>query len=90
MRAAVVKAGIGYWSITTFEHRVLAAVAATWARTGAAVMVHLEHGSAAFEVLAELARDGRSTTPIEAFAIERFLTPSQAAVAEVASTTAAH
>ncbi len=42
------------------------------------------------EVLAELARDGRSTTPIEAFAIERFLTPSQAAVAEVASTTAAH
>lgn len=53
-RAGVVKAGIGYWNIGTFESRVLAAVAATWARTGAAVMVHLEHGSAAFEVLAAL------------------------------------
>lgn len=42
------------------------------------------------EVLAELARDGRSTTPIEAFAIERFLPDPQAAVAEVASTAAAH
>ncbi|MCZ8095098.1 MAG: FAD-dependent oxidoreductase [Acidovorax sp.] len=42
------------------------------------------------EVLAELARDGRSTTPIEAFAIERFLPDPQAAVVEVASTAAAH
>ncbi len=58
VRAAVVKAGIGYWSITDFEHRVLAAVAACWHTTGAAVMVHLEHGSAAFDVLAELARLG--------------------------------
>ena len=58
VRAAVVKAGIGYWSITSFEHRVLAAVAATWQRTRAAVMVHLEHGSAAFELLAELGRHG--------------------------------
>ena len=54
VRAGVVKAGIGYWSIGAFEQRVLAAVAATWARTGAAVMVHLEHGSAAFEVLRAL------------------------------------
>ena len=54
VRAGVVKAGIGYWSIGAFEQRVLAAAAATWARTGAAVMVHLEHGSAAFEVLAAL------------------------------------
>ena len=37
------------------------------------------------EVLAELARDGRSTTPIDAFAIERFVPK---AVAEVASTAA--
>ncbi|GAA1826745.1 phosphotriesterase [Microlunatus capsulatus] len=54
VRAGVVKAGIGYWSIGAFEQRVLAAVAATWTRTGAAVMVHLEHGSAAFEVLRAL------------------------------------
>ena len=38
------------------------------------------------EVLAELARDDRSTTPIDAFAIERFVTK---AVAEVASTATA-
>ncbi|QNK70661.1 NAD(P)/FAD-dependent oxidoreductase [Variovorax sp. PAMC26660] len=40
-------------------------------------------GPAAGEVLAELARDGRSSTPIEAFAIERF-----DPVSEPASTTA--
>lgn len=37
-------------------------------------------GPAVGEVLAELARDGRSSTPIEAFAIERFL-PARAATA---------
>jgi phosphotriesterase-related protein len=61
VRAAVVKAGIGYWSITLFEHRVLAAAARTWHRTGAALMVHLEDGSAGFEVLAEL--DGHGVPP---------------------------
>ena len=58
VRAAVVKAGVGYWSVTAFERRVLAAVAETWHRTGAPVMVHLEHGSTAFEVLSELAELG--------------------------------
>ena len=58
VRAGVVKAGIGYWSMSVFERRVLAAVAETHLRTGAAVMVHLEHGSAGFEVLAELGRLG--------------------------------
>ena len=58
VRAGVVKAGIDYWSISAFERRVLAAVAATWQQTGAAVLVHLEYGSAAFEVLAALGADG--------------------------------
>lgn len=58
IRAAVVKAGVGYWSVSPFERRVLAAVAACHQRTGAAVMVHLEHGSAAFEVLDVLGRHG--------------------------------
>ncbi|MBT2323801.1 FAD-binding oxidoreductase [Variovorax paradoxus] len=44
-------------------------------------------GPAAGEVLAELARDGRSSTPIEAFAIERF-EPAPAPVS--ASVPAAH
>lgn len=51
IRAAVVKAGVGYWSISRFERRVLAAASLCHHRTGVAVMVHLEHGSAAFEVL---------------------------------------
>lgn len=53
--AGQLKAGIGYWSIGPFEHRVLAGVAAAHRATGAPVMVHLEHGSAAVEVLEELA-----------------------------------
>jgi phosphotriesterase-related protein len=51
VRAGLLKAGIGYWSISPFERRVLAAVAAAHERTGAPVMVHLEHGSAMLEVL---------------------------------------
>ncbi|KRD48349.1 FAD-dependent oxidoreductase [Acidovorax sp. Root275] len=44
-------------------------------------------GPAVGEVLAELARDGRSTTPIEAFSIERFLSTT---AAQVATAAAAH
>ncbi len=51
VRAGVLKAGIGYWEVRPFEHRVLEAVAAAHAATGAPVMVHTEHGSAGFEVL---------------------------------------
>lgn len=58
VRAGMLKAGIGYWRISPFERRVLAGVASAHARTGAPVMVHLEHGSAAFEVLEVLATDG--------------------------------
>jgi phosphotriesterase-related protein len=55
VRAGLLKAGIGYWWITPFEHRVLNAVAAAHFSTGAPVMVHLEAGSAANEVLDLLA-----------------------------------
>lgn len=58
VRAGVAKAGVGYWSISPFERRVLAALAGTWRASGPALMVHLEHGSAAFEVLAVLADGG--------------------------------
>ena len=58
VRAGILKAGIGYWRISPFERRVLGAVAATAAETGVPVMVHLEHGSAAWEVLEALAGDG--------------------------------
>ncbi|MEU6039940.1 hypothetical protein ABZ801_31515 [Actinomadura sp. NPDC047616] len=57
-KAGLLKAGIGYWSIGEFERRVLEGVAQAHRATGAPVMVHLEHGSAAFEVLGELADGG--------------------------------
>ena len=52
--AGLLKAGIGYWRIGPFERRVLEGVAEAHRATGAPVMVHLEYGSAAFEVLEEL------------------------------------
>ncbi|TFB76680.1 aryldialkylphosphatase [Cryobacterium glaciale] len=58
VRAGMLKAGIGYWSVSSFERRVLSAVAAAHVETGAPVTVHLEHGSAAFEVLELLSGDG--------------------------------
>jgi phosphotriesterase-related protein len=58
VRAGILKAGIGYWSITGFERDVLDAVATAHRATGAPVMVHLEHGSAAVEVLELLAAGG--------------------------------
>jgi phosphotriesterase-related protein len=58
VRAGMVKAGVGYWRISPFERRVLAADARVACATGVPVMVHLEHGSAAWEVLSLLAADG--------------------------------
>ena len=58
VRAGALKAGAGYWSFTGFERRVLTAVAQVAARSSAPVMVHLEHGSAAHEVLDLLAAEG--------------------------------
>ncbi|MFC4242141.1 phosphotriesterase [Gryllotalpicola reticulitermitis] len=51
VRAGLIKTGIDYWRITPREHVVLAAAAHAHERTNAPVMVHLEQGSAGFEVL---------------------------------------
>ncbi|MGO1974909.1 MAG: phosphotriesterase family protein [Propionibacteriaceae bacterium] len=58
VRAGILKGGIGYWSISPFERRTLDALSAAHARTGAPIMVHLEEGSAAHEVLDLLAAGG--------------------------------
>ncbi|MGY1603278.1 phosphotriesterase family protein [Geodermatophilus sp. SYSU D00815] len=58
VRAGAVKAGAGYWALTAFERRVLTAAGRLAGRTGAPVMVHLEHGSAGHEVLDLLAAEG--------------------------------
>lgn len=66
VRAGLLKAGIEYWAIGAFEQRVLAAVGIVHRDTGAPVMVHLEFGSAAFEVLEVLAGHG---VPADAVAL---------------------
>jgi len=57
-RAGLIKIGIGYWAITDFERRSLEAAGAVSAELGAPVMVHLEYGSAAHEVLTMLGEAG--------------------------------
>jgi 5-phospho-D-xylono-1,4-lactonase len=60
VRAGVIKVGAGYWSISAFERRVLSAAGAAQQSTGAAVVCHLELGSAAWEVLSALRAGGAS------------------------------
>jgi predicted metal-dependent phosphotriesterase family hydrolase len=64
IRAGVLKVGIDYWHISHFERRVLSGVAAAHVRTGAPVMVHLEFGTAAHEVLDVLERSGVNPTRV--------------------------
>ena len=75
VRAGLIKTGIDYWSISLFERRVLSAAAATHARTGAPVMVHLEHGSAAHEVLDVLGEGGVPPSAIVLAHVDRNLDP---------------
>lgn len=71
VRAGALKAGVGYWSMSTFERSVLDAVAGVSAETGAPVMVHLEHGSAAHEVLDVLIAAGCAETRVVLAHIDR-------------------
>jgi len=58
VRAGVIKVGAGYWSISAFERRAFAAAGEAHRRTGAPVVCHLEHGTAAWEVLEALGDAG--------------------------------
>jgi len=75
VRAGMLKAGVGYWRIDPFERRVLAAVGAAAAATGVSVMVHTEHGSAAWEVLDALAAAGIAADRVVLAHIDRNLDP---------------
>lgn len=75
IRAGLVKAAIRYWSIGPFERRVLAAAAATHRATGVPVMVHLDHGSAAHEVLDLLAAAGVQADRVVLAHVDRNLDP---------------
>ena len=57
-RAGTIKVGIGYWSISAFEERVLAAAGQACQRTGASVVCHLELGTAAWEAAERLEAAG--------------------------------
>ncbi len=58
VRAGVVKVGLGYWRIDDAARRAIEAAGAAHRETGAPVMVHLEHGTAAHEALDALAAAG--------------------------------
>jgi 5-phospho-D-xylono-1,4-lactonase len=58
VRAGVIKVGVGYWRISPFERQVLTAAAEAHRRTGAAIVCHLELGTAAWEVLRFLTGQG--------------------------------
>ena len=58
VRAGVVKVGVSLWEFTDFERRALHAAGSLGGRWGVPVMVHLESGSAAHEVLDVLAGAG--------------------------------
>lgn len=83
VRAGMLKAGIGYWSISAFEHRVLEAVSVAHHHTRAPVMIHLEHGSAAFEVLDILHGHGVAASAVVLAHIDR--NPDPVLHAELAS-----
>lgn len=75
VRAGMLKAGVGYWRISPFERRALAACAAAAVETGVPVMVHLEHGTAAFEVLDALAEGGLPSDRVVLAHADRNLDP---------------
>ncbi|MEZ7756673.1 aryldialkylphosphatase [Microbacterium paraoxydans] len=58
VRAGILKGGADYWRLSPFERTTLVAVAQAHRETGAPVMVHLEFGTAAHEVLDLLAAEG--------------------------------
>ncbi|MCU1571556.1 MAG: aryldialkylphosphatase [Naasia sp.] len=63
-RAGLLKAGIGYWSISDFERTTLEGVALASLSTGAPIMVHLEFCTAAHEVLDLLTASGIPETRV--------------------------
>lgn len=75
VRAGMLKAGVGYWRISPFERRVLEAIATVALRTGVAVMVHTEHGSAAWEILGLLTDVGLPTERVVLAHMDRNLDP---------------
>jgi phosphotriesterase-related protein len=60
VKAGILKCGVDYWSISTHQKKVLGALAKAHHETNSPIMIHTEHGSAAFEVVDFLSRLGVS------------------------------
>lgn len=84
VRAGLLKLGIDYWSISAFSLQVSEAVGAAHRQTGAPVMVHLEYGSAALEILELLAEHGVPASAVVLAHVDR--NPDPGLHAELAST----
>lgn len=86
VRAGMLKVGVGYWRISSFERRSLHAVARVAIGTGVSVMVHLEYCSAAWEVLAALNEVGLSPGRVVLAHADRNLDPVLHAELTIAGT----
>lgn len=76
VRAGIIKTGIGYWSISAFERSTLEAAAIAHGATGAAIIVHLEYGTAAHEVLDLLAGAGVDPSRVLLAHADRLIDPA--------------
>lgn len=84
VRAGMLKVGVDYWRIDEFARRVIDAIGTAHTVTGAPVTVHLEHGSAAFEVLDALAAVGVMPSAVVLAHVDR--NPDAGLHAELAAT----
>lgn len=75
VRAGMIKVGIRYWSIGDFERRAIHAVSAAHRESDAPVMVHLDYGSAAHEVLDLLGQGGVEANRVVLAHMDRNLDP---------------
>ena len=75
VRAGILKAGIGCWAISTFERQTLDALSVAHNTTGAPVMIHLEFGTAAHEVLDLLEKNQVDASSVALAHMDRNLDP---------------
>jgi 5-phospho-D-xylono-1,4-lactonase len=83
-RCGVIKAGASYHHVTPFEEKALEAAAAAYARTGAPVCVHTQHGTMGLALVERLAALGVQPRSVILAHVDR--NPDAGEHAETAST----
>lgn len=74
-RAGIIKTGIRYWQIGDFEQAVLSAACRVQREVGVPLMVHMEHGSAGFELIELLTSLGADLSRVILAHMDRNLDP---------------